>query len=956
MFYNIIRRSVNKWINSDECKIKDLLQYIYSKGFLRDVQIEALQTYLFLKIKCKNKPLAKIFSDGDLETNIDLDSLEISNDFREFLKKDKAARILYEIAIDEEGKLFNNLKNEIKKNYKSINFKTVFDNIFYNVSYTDYIFSLPMGAGKTYLMAMFMYLDLYFAGIEPNNKAFAHNFIVLAPSGLKSSIIPSLKTIQEFDVSWIIPEPAASNLKKLVKFEILSANKSGKKSNKTRDPNVNKIARYQPFEDLMGLIMITNAEKVILNRLDDENNEQIEIFNEERDEQDRAANELRNLIGKIPNLSIFIDEVHHAADEDIKLRKVVKRWNENNSINSVLGFSGTPYLEDSEPVKVDEEFEFSSKTISTVVYYYPLIKGIDNFLKRPQVNSIDDISTNIVESGVKDFLDKYKNLQYANGTIAKLAIYCANIERLEEEVYPVVYEVVKEYGMNPEDVILKYHRGNKEYKAPAGSEAEYAILDTAQSRKRIVLLVQIGKEGWDCKSLTGVILSQKGDCKTNMVLQTACRCLRQVIKGKKETALIWLNKFNRDKLDEQLKNQQHIDIREFQNSSNDEAGIKYIDRTEVLNLPKLDFIQEELQYKTEIKQVITEEEIEKKLEIMLENIDLNYKTEKITEISDIEGKNKSTYIKETEGKRIANYKEWLFEIVKQSMGHIQFTSLAKYDQILRKIFETICFENNNIRYFNELYNIKDIMADIRKAFYNIRKLTVEKKKVEYSIEILNEANLSKAYIADYDEKDLYPNNEEINRIIDYKEEKVDLDKLSREELLNFIKNGQNINLKESNAIECRNKTFHYMPYYFKQSGFEKDVLEYVLEMSEFKNSNLEIYYIGERYFTNFRIKTYKKEDDKIKYIGLYTPDFLMIKREKGKIQKILIIETKGEGYSEQKDFLDKKEYTEKTFIKINNENAGYKKFDYLYIEDTKNKTQIISAIKEKIKNFFEEEV
>lgn len=59
-----------------------------------------------------------------------------------------------------------------------------------------------MGAGKTYLMAAFIYLDLYFAQNEPNNPAFAHNFMVFAPSGLKSSIIPSLKHIKEFDPSF----------------------------------------------------------------------------------------------------------------------------------------------------------------------------------------------------------------------------------------------------------------------------------------------------------------------------------------------------------------------------------------------------------------------------------------------------------------------------------------------------------------------------------------------------------------------------------------------------------------------------------------------------------------------------------------------------------------------------------------------------------------------------------
>ena len=87
-----------------------------------------------------------------------------------------------------------------------------------------------MGAGKTYLMAAFIYLDLYFAMNEPKNPIFAHNFIIFAPSGLKSSVVPSLKTIQNFDPSWVLPEPAASEIKRLISFEVLDQNKSEKKS------------------------------------------------------------------------------------------------------------------------------------------------------------------------------------------------------------------------------------------------------------------------------------------------------------------------------------------------------------------------------------------------------------------------------------------------------------------------------------------------------------------------------------------------------------------------------------------------------------------------------------------------------------------------------------------------------------------------------------------------------
>ena len=72
--------------------------------------------------------------------------------------------------------LFNFVKFSIYFRVDKIDYKKVFQDIFYGVNYTDYLFSLPMGAGKTFLMACFIYLDLYFAINEPENKNFAHNF------------------------------------------------------------------------------------------------------------------------------------------------------------------------------------------------------------------------------------------------------------------------------------------------------------------------------------------------------------------------------------------------------------------------------------------------------------------------------------------------------------------------------------------------------------------------------------------------------------------------------------------------------------------------------------------------------------------------------------------------------------------------------------------------------------
>ena len=74
-----------------------------------------------------------------------------------------------------------------------------------------------------------------------------------------------------------------------------------------------------------------------------------------------------------------------------------------------------------------------------------------------------------------------------------------------------------------------------------------------------------------------------------MVLQTSCRCLRQVDKNAPETALIYLNDSNADKLNAQLQQQHRISLKEFTEASHGKTEIKRYDRTAYLKLPKIDF-------------------------------------------------------------------------------------------------------------------------------------------------------------------------------------------------------------------------------------------------------------------------------------------------------------------------------------------------------------------------------
>ena len=952
MFYKMIERARDRWYASQECTVADLVKYMMQQGNLRDAQIEAIKTYLYLKVACNCQSLKKLFCQGSFNT-LALDDLELSKSTREFLKSRKAAAALLEYALltNEAGdQVSPKLEQQIKKNPESIDYEQVFTDAFYGVSYTDYLFSLPMGAGKTYLMAAFIYLDLYFASQEPNNPAFAHNFIVFAPSGLKSSVVPSLKTIQKFDPTWVIPEPAASALKRRISFEVLDQGKTANKSNKTKNPNVQKIANHQPLSELFGLVAVTNAEKVILDRIQEKKG-QLSFFEESDDDKDRQANELRNLIGKLPGLAVFIDEVHHAVSDEIKLRAVVNRWAENDTVNSVIGFSGTPYLEKAEKIVIADKLSVATAEITNIVYYYPLIAGVGNFLKRPVVK-ISDIadSSVIIEAGVREFLYGYKDKVYAGGLVAKLGIYCGTIEKLEEVVYPLVSRIIAEYGL-PADVILKFHKGNKQYPQPADSQMQFDTLDNPISRIRIVLLVQIGKEGWDCRSLTGIILSQEGDCPKNMVLQTSCRCLRQLEKGMPETALIYLNDSNADKLNAQLQQQHRISLKEFQKAGSDSKVLKRYDRTKYLKLPKIDFYQLRVNYVTQqleaanpVRDVPNADRGSKLAQAVVKTTDLTMETQTI-QVDD-----------EERGTVPATFSAWLMDIVKGSFGTLTMVQLKPHEDELRALFNAVTYVWEDSRYYSSKFDRRVVEANVRKAFCDRRSFTTTEELIPQESSLLNIANFTTT-VATTTPEDYYPKQDLVERIIqdDKGKLKVDANTKKLMELAEATGNTAILEMlrKQSSSHPQKNRSFHYLPYR-TDSSFEQTFLDQVLAMAEVENMDLEVYYNGDRAMTEFKIKCYKGDAGAWRYVGMYTPDFLIVKRKDGKIHKAIIVETKGAIYANDPAFKDKRSFMEREFTRQNNKAFGYERFEYLYLEDSFPEAERIRLTHEKICAFYKE--
>ena len=147
----------------------------------------------------------------------------------------------------------------------------------------------------------------------------------------------------------------------------------------------------------------------------------------------------------------------------------------------------------------------------------------------------------------------------------------------------------------------------------------------------------------------------------------------------------------------------------------------------------------------------------------------------------------------------------------------------------------------------------------------------------------------------------------------------------------------------------RLQTYHYLPYRFDSNlelGYFTDALQGIM-----RERKLEYYFNGDDTLTDFKIKCYRKEGNHWQYDGLYVPDFLVVSRaDDGSLDRICIIETKGEGYAAK--FKERREFMEKVFVPCNNEKYGTERFSFLYLEDTDTPEARVQKTITKINQFF----
>lgn len=146
-------------------------------------------------------------------------------------------------------------------------------------------------------------------------------------------------------------------------------------------------------------------------------------------------------------------------------------------------------------------------------------------------------------------------------------------------------------------------------------------------------------------------------------------------------------------------------------------------------------------------------------------------------------------------------------------------------------------------------------------------------------------------------------------------------------------------------------TYQYIPYRF-DSTFEKDFYEMVMGLELVDNLGLEVYYNGDNALADFRIDCFKKTESTWKKVGKYTPDFLIVHRSQSGIDKVLIVETKEQGYAQEPGFIARREFMEQAFIPANNRHFGGKRFEYEVITDDHTRSELLKMTETILRDCF----
>lgn len=509
------------------------------KAFLRQPQFEALEMYIFVKEFMNNQQMHEIFDDWSKRNGVFSD--------RRFYDQ-SGQQTLYDVY---SPKQYHDYFLQIKK---------------YAESYPNYIYALTMGLGKTILMATCIFYEFLLASKWPKDDRYCHNALVFAPD---KTVLQSLKEIVTFDKSKVIPPEYVGVLDTNIHVHFLEGNGT---SLNTLDGS-----KYN--------IIISNTQKIILKAQHKEKTAVDRLFNDQIQGQtvlddvldllqeissndELLSNQRFEKLTRLTQLGIYVDEAHHMFGNDLEkaLHENGKGTSLRNTINELAkelaahgsrvvacyNYTGTPYV--------------NNKILPEVVYAYGLQAAIrNNYLKDTSVIGYSNVkSKEFLKEAITDFWEKYGNNMYEE-LLPKMAIFGAEISEVQNEIQPIVEEVLSDLGI-PLDKILVNVGDDKLTKSEDIRDFNNLdVVGTVGSTKQFILLVNKGREGWNCRSLFGVALFRSPKSKV-FVLQATMRCLRK-ITDVQQTATVYLSKDNMDILDDELKKNFRTSIEELKNKT-----------------------------------------------------------------------------------------------------------------------------------------------------------------------------------------------------------------------------------------------------------------------------------------------------------------------------------------------------------------------------------------------------
>ena len=519
----ILRERVKEWkmknYPSDFPALSEILNFNYIEDvdgnkiprYLRRAQIEALETYWYLRI-VENTPLMK-----DLYQKLITDLPQLLETLEINLPQDEIIRL------STQGQLLETLFTKIKTDddfVRKYNLETVRETL--GLSYPSYILALAMGSGKTLLIGTIIAIE-FALSFEYLNDFFVKNALVFAPG---KTILGALKQISDIPFEKLLP---SRFYKQFISSVKITYTRDGQKE-------------LYVTEDSSYNIIITNTEKIRIQKSTGKKQTSLLNFKErEKIEQEEEIANLRlQTIASLPQLGIFSDEGHHtygqSLDTDLKkVRVTVDYLAEKTNVICVINTTGTPY--------------FKKQMLKDVIYWYGLSQGIqDGILKevRDNIISYQDIdSKEFISQVIKDFFKNYKDITIHDGAKAKIAMYFPQTDYVDEAL-PIVEKTLLELGEDTSTVLVVNSNSPEDIKDYFNNR-----INEVSNPYRVYLLVNMGTEGWNCPSLFSTALVRKLTTSNNFVLQAASRCLRQSV-GNLSKAKIYLSKENISVLNNQL--------------------------------------------------------------------------------------------------------------------------------------------------------------------------------------------------------------------------------------------------------------------------------------------------------------------------------------------------------------------------------------------------------------------